>query len=205
MPKYNIVKEDDDKYDDVPAFMGEFIISKSKLQPVRVKLDSVLIKGSKILSKKSESDYIEGTLYLMAQAYFYRSEWLPCEVKCGELIDIFPTGKKSPDAHLLLAKSLLIQKKFDYGKKVLSRTVDIAWQLERYDILSEAFRLQADLAIYQDDEEGALRPYKQAVAQTSDGTLKAKWQLDLAALLYSLRQYDRAEKAFETVFLACFR
>jgi tetratricopeptide (TPR) repeat protein len=200
VPKYNIIKEDSDNYDDVPSFMNEFIISKTKLQPVRVKLDSVLIKGSKILAKKSESNFIEGTLYLMAQAYFYRSEWLPCEVKCGELIDIYPTGKKSPDAHLLMAKSLLIQKKFDYGKKVLSRTVDIAWQLERYDILSEAFRLQADLAIYQNDSEGALRPYKQAVAQTSDKTLKARWQLDLAALLYSLRQFERAEKAFEKVY-----
>lgn len=200
IPDYNLLVEDVDNKSDVPAFMTEFIISKAKLQPVRVKLDSVLIKGSKILANKSESDFIEGTLYLMAQAYFYRSEWLPCEVKCGELIDIYPDGEKSPDAHLLLAKSLLIQKKFDYGKKVLSRTVDVCWQLERYDILSEAFRLQADLAIYEDDLEEALRPYKQAIAQSNDSRLKAKWQLDMAVLLYKLRQFDRAEVAFDEVY-----
>lgn len=201
IPKYKILKEDTKSKGEIPPFMAEFIISKAKLQPVRVKLDSVLIKGSKILAKKSESDFIEGTLFLMAQAYFYRSEWLPCEVKCGELIDIYPDGDKSPDAHLLLAKSLLIQKKFDYGKKILSRTVDIAWQLERYDILSEAFRLQADLAIYQGEREEALRPYRQAVAQSSDSRLKAKWQLDMAVLLFELRQFDRAEKAFEKVYV----
>jgi hypothetical protein len=104
VPKHNLLVESSFQKSDIPPFMQEFIISKAQLQPVRVKLDSVLIKGSKILAKKSESDFIEGTLYLMAQAYFYRSEWLPCEVKCGELIDIYPDGEKSPDAHLLLSK-----------------------------------------------------------------------------------------------------
>lgn len=198
-PDYEIIDVDNLSQDGVPYFMQEFVVSQAKLQPVKVKLDSVLIKGSKILARKSKSNYVEGTLYLMALAYFYKGEWLPSQVKCGELIDIYPDGEKSPDAHLLFAKSLLIQRKWDYGMKMLSRTVDIAWQLERYDILSEAFRLQADLSLYKGDKEGAMRPYLQAIAQTSDKALKAKWQLEMASLLYELRQYERAELAFEKV------
>ncbi|MGA1049517.1 MAG: tetratricopeptide repeat protein, partial [Minisyncoccia bacterium] len=177
-PDYEIVDIDNLSQDGVPYFMQEFVVSQAKLQPVKVKLDSVLIKGSKILARKSKSEYVEGTLYLMALAYFYKGEWLPSQVKCGELIDIYPDGEKSPDAHLLFAKSLLIQRKWDYGMKMLSRTVDIAWQLERYDILSQAFRLQADLSLYKGDKEGAMRPYLQAIAQTNDKGLQAKWQLE---------------------------
>lgn len=195
-PDYEIVDLDNLSQDGIPYFMQEFIISQAKLQPVKVKLDSVLIKGSKILARKSKSDYVEGTLYLMALAYFYKGEWLPSQVKCGELIDVYPDGVKSPDAHLLFAKSLLIQRKWDYGLNMLSRTVDIAWQLERYDILSEAFRLQADLSLYKGEKEEAMKPYLQAISQTSNKELQAKWQIEMASLLYELRQFDKAEMAF---------
>lgn len=195
-PDYEIVELDNLSQDGIPHFMQEFVIGQAKLQPVKVKLDSVLIKGSKILARKSKSDYVEGTLYLMALAYFYKGEWLPSQVKCGELIDVYPDGVKSPDAHLLFAKSLIIQRKWDYGLNMLSRTVDIAWQLERYDILSEAFRLQADISLYKGEKEEAMKPYLQAISQTSDKELQAKWQIEMASLLYELRQFDRAEMAF---------
>lgn len=182
-----------------PPFMTEFIIDQQKLQPVKVKLDSIIIKGSKILARHPKSDYIEGTLYLMALAYFYRNEWLPSQIKCSELIDKFPAGELSPDAHLLLCKNLFIQRKFHAGKIMLSRTVDISWQLRRYDILSEAFRLESELALYENDLNGAIRPYKQAIAQSDDGLMKAKWQLDMAALLYRINKFELAEKAFAKV------
>ena len=179
-----------------PPFLEGFIVSQQKLQPVKIKLDSVIIKGSKILAKHPRSDFIEGTLYLMAKAYFYRNEWLPSQIKCSELIDRFPEGDLSPDAHLLYSENLLIQRKFSAGKTMLSRTVDIAWYKKRYDILSEAFSLQAELALYERDIEGALKPYKQAIAQAEDDEIKAKWQVDLAALLYRLHRFPEAEKNF---------
>jgi TolA-binding protein len=183
----------------VPPFLEEFIVDNKMLQPVKVKLDSVAIKGSKILSYHPKSDYIQGTLYLMALAYFYKSEWLPAEIKCAELVDRFPDGEYAPDALLLQAKTLLIQRKFAAGKLLLSRTVDISWQLERYDILSEAFRLEAELEIFEGNKEGALRPYKQAIAQADDNLLKAKWQADLGILLYRLGWYEKAAKEFALV------
>jgi tetratricopeptide (TPR) repeat protein len=182
-----------------PPFMQEFIVSQQKRQAVAVKLDSIIIKGSKILANHPRSDYIQGTLYLMAKSYFYREEWIPAQIKCSELIDRYPGGEKSPDAHLLLSKTLLIQRKFYSGKIMLSRTVDIAWQLERYDILSQAFRIQADLALYQNDREGALRPYMQAIAQSENDTYSARWQVDLAALLYRLGEFEYALKEFRKV------
>ncbi|MEY3312045.1 MAG: hypothetical protein RL348_1388, partial [Bacteroidota bacterium] len=154
---------------EIPQFLKDLIIDAGRLQPVAIKLDSVIIKGSKILKLHPKSDFIEGTLLLMAKSFFYKNEWVSCEIKCSELIDRFPMGDYSPDAHLLLAKTYLIERKYALGKTMLSRTVDIAWYKQRYDILSEAFRFMAEQALFEEDEEGALRPYRQAISQSEDG------------------------------------
>lgn len=185
-----------DHQNGTPPFLRGFIITQQQRQPVIAKIDSILIKGSKILAIHPTSDYIEGSLFLMAKAFFFKNEWLPSQIKCSELIDKYPDGEFSPDAHLLYSINLLIQRKFYAGEIMLSRTVDIAWQLQRYDILSEAFRLQAELAIYQDDLTKALRPYKQAILQSDESRLKARWQIELAALLYRQGYFDRAAKEF---------
>lgn len=182
-----------------PAFMQEFIISPLKLQPVKTKLDSIIIKGSKILSRKSKSNYVEGSIYLMAKSYFYKNEWLPSQIKCSELIDKFPEGDLSPDAHLLFSKNLLIQRNFHSGKILLSRTIDIAWQKERYDILSEAFRLQAELALFENDFKGAVKPYKQAIAQSDDNFYRSRWQFDLASVYYRIGDWENALLNFQKV------
>lgn len=182
-----------------PSFMSEFVISERQRQPVKTKLDSIIIKGSKILAYKSKSKYVEGSIYLMAKSYFYKNEWLPSQIKCSELVDKFPDGDFSPDAHLLFAKNLLIQRKFHSGKIILSRTIDIAWQKERYDILSEAFRLQADLALYEGNVEESIRPYKQAIAQTNDNSLRSKWQFDLASIYFRMGKFDLALENFRRV------
>ncbi len=182
-----------------PPFMQEFIISPLKLQPVKTKLDSIIVKGSKILSKKSKSNFVEGSIYLMAKSYYYKNEWLPSQIKCSELIDKFPDGDLSPDAHLLFAKNLLIQRKFHSGKLLLSRTVDIAWKKERYDILSEAFRLQAELALFENDINGAVKPYKQAIAQSDNNFYRSRWQLELATIYYRLGDWKNALLNFQKV------
>ncbi|MES2767028.1 MAG: tetratricopeptide repeat protein [Bacteroidota bacterium] len=179
-----------------PQFLREFIIDQQKLQPVRTKVDSILIKGSKILALHPHSNYVEGSLFLMSNAYFFRNEWLPAQIKAQEQIEQFPTGSFSPDGHLLLSKNLLIQKKFTQGEIMLSRTVDVAWQHERWDILSETFRLQAETALLRKDLEGALKPYRQAIAQSSNGKQQARWQVELASLLYRMGRFEEAEKNF---------
>lgn len=182
-----------------PPFLTEFIVNKQQRQPVRIKLDSIIIKGSKILAHKAKGSYIEGTLWLMAKTFFYQEDWMNSQVKCSELIDKFPAGDLSPDAHLLYCKNLLIQRQYEAGLLMLSRTVDIAWQKRRYDILSEAFRIEAEMALMNNDLEKALRPYRQAIVQSDDSRLKARWQLDMAALLYRKGDFARAEEAFRKV------
>jgi len=193
------VREQKDYQLGPPPFMKDLIVTQRQRQAVKVKLDSVIIKGSKILAHKSNSDYVEGALFLMAKSYFYQEEWRPSEIKCSELVDKYPNSDFSPDAHLLFAKNALIQRNFYTGKIMLSRTVDIAWQKNRYDILSEAFRIQAELSLFENDKEEALRPYRQAVAQSENDEMAAQWQLELAALLYRIGEFERAADEFAKV------
>ncbi len=183
----------------IPPFMQEFVVSQKQLQPVKIKLDSIIIKGSKILAKHPKSNYIEGTLYLMAKSYFYQKLWLPSQVKCSELVDLFPNGDLVPDALLLASKDLLMQQSFDAGKTMLSRCVDYAWLKKRWDVLSEAFRIQAELALLDNDIKGAVRPYRQAIAQSEDDLLRAKWQVELASIYYRKGKFQQSAKEFAKV------
>ena len=181
-----------------PAFLSGLKVDRAARQAVQSKLDSILAKGSKIISK-SKNDYIVPSLYLMAKSFFYKEEWLASQIKCSELIDKDPVGKYSADAHLLLATNLLMQGKYDAGLTILSRTVDVAWLNERYDILTQAFNIEAEMSLYYGDLEGAIRPYFQAIAQSDDRKQQAIWQNELASILYRMKKYDRAEKAYNKV------
>ncbi|MCL2039645.1 MAG: tetratricopeptide repeat protein [Bacteroidetes bacterium] len=181
-----------------PAFLAGMKVDRAARQAVQSKLDSILAKGSKIIAK-SKNDYIVPSLYLMAKSFFYKEEWLASQIKCSELIDKDPVGKYSADAHLLLATNLLMQGKYDAGLTILSRTVDIAWLNERYDILTQAFNIEAEMALYYGDLEGAIRPYFQAIAQSDDRKQQAIWQNELAGILFRMKKYDRAERAYSKV------
>ncbi len=181
-------------------FLRAFVVERSKLQPVATKVDSILIKGSKVVANHPKSEYVPGAIYLMAEAYFIRSEWLPSQQKCIELVERWPDGEYGPDGFLLLAKNYLMQRKMSQGKQALSRAIDVAWYRDRYDVLSECYRIQAEMAIEDGVLDKAVNPYKQAIEQCEDSEQRARWQVDVASIYYRLGQFELAEAAFRKVF-----
>ncbi|MBC8124817.1 MAG: hypothetical protein H7X70_03705, partial [Candidatus Kapabacteria bacterium] len=81
------------------------------------------------------------------------------------------------------------------GKQTLSRAIDVAWYKDRYDILSEAYRIQAEMAIEDGVMDKAVNPYKQAIEQCEDSEQRARWQIDVASIYYRLGEYALAEQA----------
>jgi len=203
-PRIIVIEEPtlmDDKPDDreVPQFIKTLVVKPEKLDKARIWIDSVIIKGSKLLVRHTQSDLIDQTLYLMAKAYFYRSEWHNSQMKCQELIDNYPYSNLSPDAHLVLAETLLMQTKFSQAEKALLRAIDIAWGQHRYDALSEAFRIQAELAMHFNNLEEAVKPYRRAITQADDRVQQSRWQLEIGLLYYRKRQFGEAVKEFTKV------
>ncbi len=177
-------------------FLKALAVERSKLAPMSQKVDSILIKGSKVVGLHPKSEYVQGALYLMAEAYFFRSEWVPSQQKCLELIERYQDGEYSPDAHLLLAKVYLMQRKITQGKQALSKAVDVAWYKDRYDILSEAYRIQAEIHIEDGEIDKAVNPYKQALVMTDDSEQRSRWLVDIGSIYYRIGNYKLAEKNF---------
>ncbi len=175
-----------------PKFVQSLVISKEKLAPVLLGVDSILYKGSKILTRHAESDFIDATLFLMAKAYFYKSDWFQAQVKCQELMDNYPYSVLSPDAHLLLAKAYLLQAKFPQAENALLKAIDISWGQHRYDALSEAFRIQAEIALHFGNTDDAIKPYRRAITQADDIQQQSRWQLEIGLLYYRQKKFQEA-------------
>lgn len=135
----------------------------------------------------------------MAKAFFYKSEWVPTEVKCSELIDKYPDGEFFVDVHLLASKAYLIERKFQLGKLWLSRTIDVAWYYKRYDILSKRSKSSPDRHYSRTTFRArCVRTVRRLRRQDNDEQ-RARWQMEVASLLYRLSRFDEAEREFAAV------
>jgi tetratricopeptide (TPR) repeat protein len=165
----------------------------------KIKLDSILIKGSKLLARHGSSDYIDDGVFYIGKAYFYLREWYQSQQKCEELIANFPTSRWLPDAHLVLAMNMLQQGNESEAETMLSRAIDIAWGMKRRDVLIDAFRLNADIHLANNNTEDALKPFERALTLSSDGADKALWQYEQGVVYFRSGRFQEALAAFEKV------
>lgn len=175
-------------------------LTPEEVRTHKIKLDSIILdKGSLLLQRQSQSDYVDDALFYIAKAYFYEREWYQSQQKTIELIDAFPDSRFQPDAHLLLAMDLLKQGEIDEAEEVLSKTVDVAFRFKRLDILTEAFRLNADVQLAQGEVDQAMKPYERAIVLSEDDEEKASWQYDIGVTLFRAGRFEEAVAAFDKV------
>lgn len=176
-------------------------MNAEEMRANKIKLDSILIKGSKLMARNAKSDYLDDAIYYIGKTYFYEREWYQSQQKCEELIKGFPDSKWQPDAHLVLSMDMMQQGNISGAETMISRTIDIAWAFRRRDVLIDAFRLNADLQLSKGNVAGALKPYQQAMTVSSDGEDLARWQYEMALIHYrqadfktALAEFDRVEE-----------
>ncbi len=184
---------------EVLPFIHAYTVPLERVAPYMLSVDSIITKCSKVMAKNAQSNYIDDAMYLMARAYFLKSEWLPAQFKCEELIESYPESEYLAEAHLLLAMTYFLQNKDEQGSNMLSRTIDVAWRNENTAVLSRAFALQAELALSKDNVEQAMKPYRRAIAQSKNNTNKALWQNEMALLLFRQKEFAAAIKEFREV------
>jgi TolA-binding protein len=174
-------------------------MSVEEMKANKIKLDSILIKGSMLLVRNTKSDYVPDAVFYMGKAFFYEREWYQSQKKCEELIANFPESRWFPDAHLFLSMNLLEQGDVDGAEKILSRTIDIAWGQERRDLLTEAFRLNADINLAKGEMEKAIKPYQRAILLSSDNEEKARWQYEIGVVRFRSGDFQGALREFDRV------
>ncbi|MBS1911458.1 MAG: tetratricopeptide repeat protein [Bacteroidetes bacterium] len=171
-------------------------MNNEEMRANKVKLDSILIKGSKLMARDAKSDYLPDAVYYIGKTYFYEREWYQSQKKCEEFIAGFPESKWYPDAHLVLSMDLMQQGKVAEASVMLSRTIDVGWAHERRDILIDAFRLNADLQLGEGNFAEALRPYERAMVLSSDDEDKARWEYEIGLLYFRRQDFKGAIEAF---------
>jgi len=168
--------------------------------PLKTKLDSIILyKGSKLLARDAKSDYVDDALYYIGKSYFYKREWYLSQKKCQEVIANFPESNWQPDAHLLLSMDLMHQGRIDQAEQMLSRTVDIAWGWKRRDVLIEAYRLNADIALGNGEPAKAIEPYYRAMTLTRDNADLARWQFEIGLIHFRQGEFEQALRNFDSV------
>ena len=170
---------------------------------VAKKLDSVVMKCSKILKFHSTSTYVPNALFLMAKANYYKGnlkDYLLSKQECDEFIATFPDNDLYVDAHLLLAQNLIAMKEDEDAHRALSRCIDIALPHKRYDVVSKALRYTADLALKHGDFQSAIDPYLHAMMLTHNDDANTGWQLEVGLLELETQHFADADQSFQNVF-----
>lgn len=180
-------------------FLEKRILTPDEVRSNKIKLDSILLKGSILLTRQSESDYVDDAIYMMSKSYFYQREWFQSSSQAVELIENFPDSKWQPDVHLILAMNLLMQNELVAAEEMLSKTVDIAFRFKRQDVLTDAFRLNADVQLAQGELNMAVQPYERAILLSDDGEQQARWQYELGLVHFRAGDFNRAVEEFDRV------
>lgn len=179
------------------AHLDRRSMSVEEMRANKVKLDSIVIKGSKLLARAATSDYVDDAVYYISKSYFYQNEWYQSQKKAEELIRNFPESPWMPDAHLVLAMDQLHQGNSEKALQTLSRTIDVGWAHKRLDILVDAFRLNADIHLADGNVKEAIRPFERAVSLADDDEDRSRWHYEIGVVLFRNGQFDEALTAFD--------
>ncbi len=187
-------------------------MNNDEMRANKIKLDSILIKGSKLMARNAKSDYLDDAIFYIGKTYFYEREWYQSQQKCEELIKGFPSSKWQPDAHLVLSMDMMQQGNVGGAENMLSRTIDIAWAYKRRDVLIDAFRLNADLQLNKGNVAEALKPYQRAMILSGDGEEQARWQYEIGLIHFrqgdfktALAEFDRVDEEYSPDILTQFQ
>jgi TolA-binding protein len=174
-------------------------MTNDEMRANKIKLDSILIKGSKLMARNSKSDYLPDAIFYIGKGYFYLREWYQSAKKCEELIAGFPDSKWYPDAHLVLSMDLMEQGRVPEAARMLSRTIDVGWASKRRDILIEAFRLNADLQLAEGNVGEAIKPYERAMVLSTDDEERARWRYEIGLIHFRQGDFKTALDQFAQV------
>ncbi len=160
----------------------------------RQKFDKTIKQASKVLQFHPNSKYIDDSLMILGESFYYLGQYRKAERKFEELLGLFPDSEYAPRARLWLAKTHVQMKEFDRAETALRTMVETEKNGKLRDEarywLAECFRNQEQL-------EKAATEYRRVVERIDDEELKYRALMQLGKLYIELEKFDLAAESFQ--------
>lgn len=218
----NLWEEQQDNYEEIlPIFKYGTQEQATAIQPG---MDEVNNKCSFVIQKHKKSKWVDDCYFLIGKAYFYQRDYEQAltsfqyivaeysnliekqsknkrinEDEDGEL-SFFEKLKHQPvssEAGIWVARSLVEKRKFSEAHTVVS----VLKSKENFPkwLLGELYAVEADGYMKQGQYENAIEPLSEAVANTEDNAVRARYQFILAQLYAQQKNNEKAMAAYKAV------
>lgn len=161
----------------------------------RLKFQTSIEKNSKVLTFYPDSKWVDDALLMIGKAYYYMDDDVRAERKFQELASQFPQSDLVLESQLWLGKSLMRQKKYEQGKKLLADVYTKGLESEEW-IAGLAAYETGQYSYDQKDYPQAERYFTLAVERIDDGELQTRIFFQIGKCLTEMGQFDKAQQAY---------
>ena len=158
--------------------------------------DKAIKKASAILEFYPRSRWVDDSLFLLGQAFYWQGDYQKAEVKFHELETNFPKSSFLSEARYWRGLCLWKLKEFNQAREILTPIVE-----QKHDKLAgySLFTL-GEMEFEEEDYSEALDSYARVVHyHSAPNTLKAQAWKRIGECYFTRKDYDRAVEAFRHV------
>lgn len=145
----------------------------------RMKFESVVEKGSKILNYYNKSVLVDDAILLMGKAYFYNLEYTRAERKFLELLSQYPKSDLVTETKLWCSKAFLKNRREEDAKLFLKDLIDYGIKENENDIIVKSYIILSDYYLSKNDTNEAIKYYNEALqyCESEDITSQINFRL----------------------------
>jgi tetratricopeptide (TPR) repeat protein len=159
--------------------LDSIFIKPSLSQESIDKFNAAIEKASKIIQSHKSSQFMDKSVLLVGQAYYYLGDYLKAERKFSEFISKLPASSLYDEAVLFIART---QMRLDNIKPSLEKLDELIAKSKDRDILSGAYQSKAEYYISIKDYDNAIKNFKKAIEFSTDSEFKAQMQFIVATV-----------------------
>ncbi|MDQ7064850.1 MAG: tetratricopeptide repeat protein [candidate division KSB1 bacterium] len=157
------------------------------------KFDKTIKQASKVLQLYPDSKYIDDSLMILGQSFFYVEDYRKAQRKFEELLQIFPNSEYAPEARLWLAKTRVKLRDFSQAEMDLR---DIIENSRNKGLRREAQYWLGECYYLQEKWREAVDAFKIAVKKIKDKDLKYRTYLRLGECFNEVKEFEASSESY---------